>query len=676
MKRTLIIKYFLIFIIIAVSIVLSHTDNNKLKVTDNKIYWFIPDGLRSEPITFKIYEWARNGELPNLKYLIENGSYGYSRPVFPSHTPTNFATLTTGTTPDVHGIADGAMRISGYPIKMVSRGGFSSGARLVPSIWDTAESNNLQTSMISVPGSTPPTVQSGQVIRGRWGNWGVDFPAIIFQSEKDELVTAEIGQNKRVFTFGSDLTKFVSLNKPTNWNKKLYDFSKPLYEVNLSNWGFKLYGLILDNFEIILSQDKTTQLGRLKKSEWSGWLNANLKWNVKSDYNINTPKKSDLENDLSSLELQTQFKVNLILANEKTLRIRILYNSINEFLTYPDFLAENLTDTIGPMTDFVDNYPPQLIYYKEDKQTFIDEMNMSFDWHKKVVHELVKNSNSSLIIHSIYSPNQMLTSRWWLPYLDPRSPLYNTIDEAERKKLWSEVKSMYIKIDLILGEILKEPSISTIVFSSDHGVAPLYKEVRLNNLFAKKGWLKFNYNSKLGQFVIDWNKSKVVFLQMHNVYINPDGLAGNLAHRTDKKYQLLRAEVIDVLKELADEDTKTKVVSLVLKIEVASQLNLPADRVGDLIVANAFLYSFTEDTSTDLAVFKSSLKGGYKQAILPQNEPALLTPFVIYGKNIKKNFEIAKTIEHVDQYQTIMHLLKIPAGNYTKGHILNEVFLK
>lgn len=676
MKRMLIIKYFLVIIIIAGSIVLSHTDNNKLKVADNKIYWFIPDGLRSEPITFKIYEWARSGELPNLKYLIENGSYGYSRPVFPSHTPTNFATLTTGATPDVHGIADGAMRISGYPIKMVSRGGFSSGARLVPSIWDTAESNNLQTSMISVPGSTPPTVQSGQVIRGRWGNWGVDFPAIIFQSEKDERVTAEIGQNKRVFTFGSDLTKFVSLGKPINWNKKLYDFSKPLYEVDLSNWGFKLYGLVLDNFEIILSQDKTTQLCKLKKSEWSGWLNADLKWNAKSDYNINTPKKSDLENDLSSLELQTQFKVNLILANEKTLRIRIFYNSINEFLTYPDFLAENLTAKIGPMIDFVDNYPPQLIYYKEDKQAFIDEMNMSFDWHRKAVHELVKNSNSSLIIHSIYSPNQMLTSRWWLPYLDPRSPLYNTIDEPERKKLWSEVKSMYIKIDLILGEILKEPSINTIVFSSDHGVAPLYKEVRLNNLFAKKGWLKFNYNSKLGQFVIDWKNSKVVFLQMHNVYINPDGLDGNLVHRTDKKYQLLRDEVINALKELEDEYTKTKVVSLILKNEDALQLNLAADRVGDLIVANTFLYNFTEDTSTDLVVFKSSLKGGYKQAILPQNEPALLTPFVIYGKNIKKNFEILKTIEHVDQYQTIMHLLKMPVGNYTKGHILNEVLIK
>lgn len=673
MRIGLVIKYFFVLSIIAYSMVLSRSES-VAKVSGNRIYWFIPDGLRSEPIVFKIYEWARSGELPNLKFLIENGSYGYSKPVFPSHTPTNFATLTTGTTPDVHGIADGAMRISGYPIKMVSRGGFSSGSRLVPSIWDISEKNNLLTSMISVPGSTPPTVQSGEVVRGRWGNWGVDFPAIVFQSEKDEAVTAEIGQNKRVFTFGSDLTRFVSLNSPTGWKKNLFGSQKPLYEVNLTNWGFKLYAAILDNFEVVFSSDKINLLFKLKKSEWSDWTNGDFKWNAKSDYNINTPKKSDLENDLSSLELHSQFKINVILAGEKSLRIRVLYNSINEFLTFPDFLAEKLTASIGPMTDFVDNYPPQLIYYKEDKKTFLDEMNMSFEWHRKAVHEMVKNSNSSLIIHSIYSPNQMLTSRWWLPYLDPRSPLYSSIHEDERKQLWDEVKSMYKKIDLILGEIMKEPDINTIVFSSDHGVAPLYREVRLNNLFAKKGWLKFVYNSKLDQFVIDWENSKVVFLQMNNIYINPDGLGGNLVHRKDKKYESLREEVITALKNLEDENTKTKVVELVLKNEDASKLNLPGDRVGDLIVANTFLYCFTEDTSTDLVIFKASLKGGYKQAILPANEFALQTPFVIYGKGIKKNFELAQTIDHVDQYQTIMHILKMPAGNYTKGHVLQEVF--
>lgn len=64
-----------------------------------KVYWFIPDGMRAEPKLFNIYRWAEEGKLPNIKRMMDKGSYGYAKPNFPSHTPTNFATLLTGTYP-------------------------------------------------------------------------------------------------------------------------------------------------------------------------------------------------------------------------------------------------------------------------------------------------------------------------------------------------------------------------------------------------------------------------------------------------------------------------------------------------------------------------------------------------------------------------------------------------
>ncbi|MDP7458541.1 MAG: alkaline phosphatase family protein, partial [Candidatus Woesearchaeota archaeon] len=60
------------------------------KVT--KVHWFLPDGMRAEPNLFNIYKWAEEGKLPNIKKLMEKGSYGFSIPTFPTHTPTNFAT--------------------------------------------------------------------------------------------------------------------------------------------------------------------------------------------------------------------------------------------------------------------------------------------------------------------------------------------------------------------------------------------------------------------------------------------------------------------------------------------------------------------------------------------------------------------------------------------------------
>lgn len=76
-----------------------------------KLYWFIPDGTRAEPDMFTVFKWAEEGKLPNIKKMMDNGAYGYSIPDFPSHTPTNFASLLTGAHPRVHGISDGPMHV-------------------------------------------------------------------------------------------------------------------------------------------------------------------------------------------------------------------------------------------------------------------------------------------------------------------------------------------------------------------------------------------------------------------------------------------------------------------------------------------------------------------------------------------------------------------------------------
>ena len=77
---------------------------------------------------------------------------------------------------------------------------------------------------------------------------------------------------------------------------------------------------------------------------------------------------------------------------------------------------------------------------------------------------------------------------------------------------------MYQGIDAILGEAIKNADEKTlIVFSSDHGVIPLYKQVKINNLFAEMGWLSFTIDEKTGEPTIDWEKTKVVYMKMAHV---------------------------------------------------------------------------------------------------------------------------------------------------------------
>ena len=178
-----------------------------------KLYWFIPDGLRADPYQFNIFKWAQEGKLPNIKYLMENGSYGFSIPVFPGHTPSNFASLFTGVFPKDHGITDGPLRLHGYPLRIVSKSGFSSTSKLLNPIWYTLEQNNISSTLLSVPGSTPPEIEEGNIIKGRWGNWGINFPAIIFHSEKDTLFRKQLSINDRVFNLGKKLTQFIEFVK-------------------------------------------------------------------------------------------------------------------------------------------------------------------------------------------------------------------------------------------------------------------------------------------------------------------------------------------------------------------------------------------------------------------------------------------------------------------------------
>ena len=133
-------------------------------------------------------------------------------------------------------------------------------------------------------------------------------------------------------------------------------------------------------------------------------------------------------------------KSNLIkIDSDGFFRIRVVYNSLNNQIVQPAEAAKKLVDSAGPMVDFVDNFPAQLGYYPEDKKTFIDEMNMSFDWHKNAVSALINNFSPNVIIHYVYSPTVMLCSHWWTAYIDPTSQRYNEVSQQERDKLWEEI---------------------------------------------------------------------------------------------------------------------------------------------------------------------------------------------------------------------------------------------
>lgn len=628
-----------------------------------RLYWFVPDGLRAEPDLFTLYEWARAGRLPNIKRMMDEGSFGYSVPVFPSHTPVNFAALFTGATPEHNGVADGPLRFRGQPLASVTRSGFSSLAKTIDPFWFTLEKAGLAVTLLSVPGSTPPELKLGQVIKGRWGGWGIDFPSLIFHDEADQALRAQIGWNDRVFQMGAPLTLFVRSEPARAWEASVSESNGPGQEVNLRVWGQDLFLYVYASRDAgarraRVSLNKRQWIADLGEGEWSPWFDVELQ--------PQTPAAAP--------KLKTHARVNIIrLKADAPFRVRVQIDGLNETLTSPSTLAQELKEAVGPMVDFVDNFPPQFIYFDEDKRAFRDEFAQSFEWHARAEDFVLRQGRSDVFIQSIYSPNQMLTGRWWMGALDPRSRHYATMKTTEREDAWADIHDLYRRVDAMIGRALDaRPADGYVVLSSDHGAVPLNYEVKLNNLFRAKGWLAAKPDAQ-GQLRVDWANTRVVFINMNHVYINPNGLAGPYQPANGPAYQQLRGEVARALKDLKLEGSGQPLADVRTREETADWA-LPAERVGDLVLANAPGFNWIEDISRDGEVFSASLKTGYKQAILTEHEHGLWTPFLIVGPGIKKGHALTKPISHLDQYPTLMRALKLEPPYRPDGHVIEEVF--
>lgn len=623
-----------------------------------RLFWFIPDGLRADPDLFTIFQWAREGKLPNLWRMMENGAYGHCIPTFPSHTPTNFATLFTGASPRVHGVADGPMHTEGFPLDRVSVGGFSSTAKKVAPIWTTLEKRGKHVVLLSIPGSTPPELKSGHTFRGRWGGWGADFHPLNFESKQDLKQRRKQGRGSRLFFFGPQLTRYIDTGRPRGWTNAPASYSPPL-AVTLSGWGLDVHCLIHDSTDngqvtydrVAFSLDKRRILADLKAGEWSDWNPATLKW--------------------QGLDVPSHVKFQVVkLEPDGFFRLRILYGNLNSLNTKPEIAADEMTQAAGPMVDFVDNFPPQLVHYPEDKKTFVDEANMSYVWHKRAAVYVLKTLKPDVFIQDIYSPNQMLTGRWWMGYIDPTSARYGDVTVKERKALWDEIHAMYRHIDDIVGVMLKAADQNTIVaLSSDHGAVPLNTWVRLNNLFAREGLLKFEIHPETGEPIIDWKNTQAVYLKMCHVFINPKGLAGNWTRASGSAYEALRERVKNLLFNLVDEKGHRPIAHVVKWQNVSDFLELPPDRTGDLVLANNPGFGFYEEMTADRRVFTTPLKTGYKQAITARTVKGMWTPFVIMGPGVKAGARLTEPIDMMDQYPTIMALLGEKAPDFVEGKV-------
>ncbi|MCJ8277480.1 MAG: hypothetical protein HRT44_00675 [Bdellovibrionales bacterium] len=165
---------------------------------------------------------------------------------------------------------------------------------------------------------------------------------------------------------------------------------------------------------------------------------------------------------------------------------------------------------------------------------------------------------------------------------------------------------------------------------------------------------------------------------MFHIYINPEGLNGiNGIVKKNKAYKNLRSEVEEILKQLKGPNGED-VLARSVKNENSQDLNMDPDRVGDLLVSNHAPFNWSETVSEDGKIFVEPKVTGYKQALIPKDNPSLWTPFIVVGPNIKNSVALREPLQHTDQLPIILKSMGVDNLKYDLpvNPNLNKIFLE
>ena len=118
------------------------------------------------PIVKSIEKYVKEGKLPVMAKLIENGTWAENCLVpHPTITPPNWTTIATGSWPGTHGITDFHIHKPGTDLKETYQA-FSSEDCQSEYIWEAAEKVDKKTIIVNYPTSWPPRIKQGIQIAG------------------------------------------------------------------------------------------------------------------------------------------------------------------------------------------------------------------------------------------------------------------------------------------------------------------------------------------------------------------------------------------------------------------------------------------------------------------------------------------------------------------------------
>ncbi len=174
---------------------------------------------------------------------------------------------------------------------------------------------------------------------------------------------------------------------------------------------------------------------------------------------------------------------------------------------------------------------------QSDPELFFERVNQITDEMAEICLYLIREEKWDFFM-TVFMGTDRIQHFFW-KYVDSTHPKF------EENKLSEFVKKFYIKIDKIVSRFLKCVDEDTlVVFLSDHGFCPIYKEIIVNNYLEEQGFL----TTKSGK--IDLEKSKAVSYGYGDIWLNLKGREPKGIINPTKEYGNIRSEIINELKRI------------------------------------------------------------------------------------------------------------------------------
>jgi len=640
-------------------------------------------GIDSVPMRL-IRRFVDEGILPNMKRLMEEGSYGDALPSFPAYTPTNWAALCTGAHPGTTGASNWARRMENGQILST----FDSRTINCETIWEAAEKSNLKSLIVQYPGSYPPRISSGYVVAPLYkglttlqilpgGEYTTDEP----MTENDRRIRISEATNWK----GLDSRNLTEAKEAEIWILREGELS----EIS-SSLAAKLAGATEDGAEIgpetkvqkagkvkfelkfnllaykdkngsekvILTSKKNASdpLAELRIGQWSKWILTDI------------PTANGLK------RVSMRFKLRKFdLSNGKISLIRSEIYPVVDF-TYPDSLSKELIEKVGPFFEHTALFNRchlrkyrDLDRIEEDMETVFEELDYQVDWFIRSAKYIDKKYGWDLYYLHWHFPDSALHA--FLSAADPESPAY----ERKRGEFALEKlrKTLILCDKLLKGFMDNFGDNSYIVVVSDHGNSPNKYICDITKFLCENNLAVLDSEGRL-----DISKSKVYPFGGLQLNINLKGRE-KTGIVEEKDFIRLQEEIIDKLLDWRVPNSNKRVIAFALTKEQAQVIGYWGPTVGDIIFCynGGFAWGKVEKGSVEIAPL--SANHGCQYPTTSTKLSSILGCFMISGPGIKKGFEWPKDdlgyIKLIDVVPTLCYLLHIRPPRQARGSVLYEL---